>query len=136
VNSSDTSVLPGGAAETEPGDRGVEPSLAGAGECPEQLCGTEPAGFDEVGSRLALLSALQFARMADVPSTWSYKDWLYLTRHLDPRERIVVAMHAIRGLGFEVIGAWFGFGRHRADQLWRRALVKMREDETALDAVA
>jgi DNA-directed RNA polymerase specialized sigma24 family protein len=90
---------------------------------------------DDSAARLALLSALQFAQQIGQPSAWSWEDWLLLTRSLDPRERIVVAMHGIRGLGFEKIGEWFGFNRARADQLWRRALRKMREDQSALAAV-
>ena len=90
--------------------------------------------IDDVAGRLALLSALRFAAQTGRPSAWSYEDWLFTTRALDPRERIVVAMHAIRGQGFEEIATWFGFTRVRADQLWRRALEKMREDQSAMAA--
>lgn len=91
---------------------------------------------DDAAVRLALLSALQFARQIGQPSAWSYEDWLVLMRTLDRRERIVVVMHAIRGLSFEAIANWFELSRPRADQLWRRALEKMREDQSALAAVA
>lgn len=92
--------------------------------------------IDETAARLALLSALQFARQTGQPSHLALRDWLRLTRTLDPRERVVVAMHAIRGLGFDQIADWFEFSRARADQLWRRALAKMRQDQSALTAVA
>jgi DNA-directed RNA polymerase sigma subunit (sigma70/sigma32) len=86
--------------------------------------------------QLALVSALQFVEQVGQPSAWGLQDWLTLTRTLTPKERVVVAMHAIRGMGFQQIGDWFGFSRNRADELWRSALAKMRQDQSALAAVA
>jgi DNA-directed RNA polymerase specialized sigma24 family protein len=95
-----------------------------------------PAATSEVvtaqAARLVLVGALIWAADSGMAATgWSQRDWDRLADALDPRELCVVALHGIRGLTHAETGDWLGISRGRSDQLWRRALAKLRKTELA-----
>lgn len=58
--------------------------------------------------------------------------WRQMLNRFTARERRVVVLHGIMGMSFTEIGERLGVTRSRADQLWRRALPKLRPLATQL----
>lgn len=74
-----------------------------------------------VAADLELLAAL-LAR----PSAVELVTWQRLLNKFTPRERRVVILHGLMGMTFPEVGERLGVSYGRADQLWRRALPKLR----------
>lgn len=78
---------------------------------------------ESTAARLELIAALR----TSTGSQLKREDWVNLLRWFQPRVRRVVILHGLLGLPFRVVGERLGTTRARADQLWRRALPKLKE---------
>jgi DNA-directed RNA polymerase specialized sigma24 family protein len=87
----------------------------------------------ETAARLVLAGTLIWAAESGMATSgWSDRKWEQVLAALDNREAVVVLLHAVRGLTFLEISQWLGVSRGRTDQLWRRAVAKLRAHDLTL----
>lgn len=79
-------------------------------------------GFHALVARFELASAVLFRSR----TRWTLSEWMQCLKLCPGREARVLVLHLLHEMTFPEIGERLGFSRGRADQLFRRALKRLK----------